>query len=660
VSAKTTLKAFLAVLVSALLFSPTAQAAGDSATGWGYDFFGQAGNGAAVTTGCQCLNTPTAVTGIAGATQVASADYHSLFLLSDGTVRGVGRNLDGELGNGTTADSTAPVAVSGLANVVAVATGDSHSLALLSNGTVMAWGSNSNGQLGIGSSSGPEDCSGTPCSKAPLVVPGISDAIAISAAGAYNLVLLSNGTAVTWGHDRFGQLGDGVGVAGGCECVDHPVPIAGLPPAMAISTGGFEASALLADGTVRNWGHNAHGGLGTGAVTPASGCECLAPVAVSGLGGVKAIAAGTLFGMALLADGGVRSWGYNHFGELGTGSVSANSCECIASPVAVSGLSGVRAISAGVDHGLALLADGSARSWGRNGEGQLGDGSNSQREAPVPVSGVNAVAVSAANYGGFALTGPSQALDVAIAGAGAGTVGGPKGILCPASCAGSYPQGQVEILRAEPAPGSSFAGFSGACTGTGTCQVRMDANQSVSATFGPPKGTVITAAKVSSRKKKAEFSFSAPGAITGYECKLNRPKGRKPKKHKPKRGHGKGHGQAGSKARKGASGHKQPKPIFASCAAPKAYKHLRPGSYTFQVRALDILGADAVPASKRFKIKAPRHKRSHKPRATQAAVLRGTPTSGRPADLLQSGSPEKGGGPNLNHMLNGTLEVQGR
>ena len=612
------LKALLAVYVSALFFSPVAQASGGGAVGWGYDFYGQAGNGAPVTTGCFCIATPTAVSGVAGATQTSASRYHTLSLLSDGSVRAWGLNHYGELGNGATADSPSPVAVGGLANVVAVAAGDNHSLALLSNGAVVVWGRNSNGQLGLGTSSGPESCEGNPCSRAPVAVPGLSDVIAIAASNGYSLALLSNGSVLGWGQDHYGQLGDGVGVQSGCECVDHPTPVPGLSGAMAISAGTFEASALLSDGTVKDWGRNVTGGLGNGAVTTATPCQCLPPVAVNGLAGVKAVSAGGLHGMALLVGGGVQAWGYNTEGQLGNGATSSGGCECIPTPVSVSGTSGIQQIAAGGYHSLALLPDGSAQSWGRNDEGQLGTGDTGDRAAPGPVSGLSgASAVTASELGSFALVGPSQALTVSLAGAAAGTVGGPTGIVCPLSCAARFPQGQVETLRAEPAPGSAFAGFSGACAGTGTCQLRMDGDQSVTATFGPPKGTAITAVKVNNRKRTAELSFSAPGAITGYECKLNRPK---PKKPKPKGGRGKGHGQkAGRLARRktGVHVHKQPTPVFVACSAPTTYKNLRPGNYTFQVRALDILGADANPASAKFKIKAPKrkHKHPHKPRS---------------------------------------------
>jgi hypothetical protein len=112
----------------------------------------------------------------------------------------------------------------------------------------------------------------------------------------------------------------------------------------------------------------------------------------------------------------------------------------------------------------------------------------------------------------------------------------------------------------------------------------MGADQTITATFGRPKGTQITKAKVVPRRRLATFSFSAPGAITGYECMLVRPA--------PRKGAGKSN--------------KRRKPRFARCAAPRRFRHLKPGRYTFRVRALDILGADANPATKSFRLRKPR------------------------------------------------------
>lgn len=307
---------------------------------------------------------------------------------------------------------------------------------------------------------------------------------------------------------------------------------------------------------------------------------------------------GGYHGAALLQDGTSRIWGENYYGQLGIGSNTRTGCNCFATPLAGPG-SGSLAIDASGYNTLALKPDGTLLAWGENEYGQNGDGTTEERVSPVPVSGITgASAVAGKNYTSFAIVGPSQQLQVTFAGAGTGKVGGAgssdssQAIVCPGACVGRYPQGQVEILRAEPDAGTGFAGFSGPCTGTGPCQVAMSGDQTVTATFGPAKGTAITRAKINHKKHTATFSFSTPGAITGYECKLVRPK---PKKH--------------HKAKKSA---KRAKAKFGACASPKTYRHLKvSGRYKFAVRGVDSLGPDAVPATRTFKMKAKRKRHHH-------------------------------------------------
>ncbi len=138
--------------------------------------------------------------------------------------------------------------------------------------------------------------------------------------------------------------------------------------------------------------------------------------------------------------------------------------------------------------------------WGRTG-GQL---SNCTDSAPVSggsqafsqdISGLSPgtayqYRAFATGPGGLGLGGvatattapPSETLGVSIAGAGSGKVTGPQ-IVCPGACSASYPEGATVTLTATPASGSSFAGWTGACTGTGTCAVEMDSAEQVTATF---------------------------------------------------------------------------------------------------------------------------------------------------------------------------------
>jgi len=595
----------LAVAFVTLGSTASAQAAGGSVLGWGENYYGQTGNGTPSKTECQCLPNPTPAGGLSDATQVSAGSSHTIALRANGTVTAWGYNGPGQLGDGTTTESAAPVPVSGLTNVVAVDAGYEHNLALLGNGTVMAWGDNYFGELGVGSSEfaggGPESCGSTsPCSKVPIQVPGLSDVVAIDAGYRSSVALLGNGTVMAWGYDYYGILGNGTGTETGCECADHPVPVPGVSGAVDISAE-HHGMALLANGTVTAWGQDTDGQIGNGTdfEVPPPNCLCVVAASVVGLSGpVRQISAGGYHSVALLGSGIAQAWGYDYEGELGNGSTTEEGCTCIpAAGSPVLGLAGAQMVAAGEYHSVALLGDGSVRGWGSNTEGQVGDGTEEDRSAPVPASGVAGASEVAAGEGtSFALIGPSHSLTVSLAGAGAGAVGGPGGIVCPgAACVSRSPDGKVQILRAEPSPGSGFAGFTDDCTGTGRCQVTMDADKTVTATFGPPKGTKITKAKITQGKKKgkkkakasgkpkptakAKFSFTVPGAVTGYECMLVKPKPKKKGKKKPK------------------------KPKFSSCAAPKTYKKLKKGGYTFKVRARNILGVDAKPAVRKFKIK---------------------------------------------------------
>jgi alpha-tubulin suppressor-like RCC1 family protein len=111
---------------------------------WGENDYGQLGNGASSLT-------PVAVSNLNGATAIAAGRGHTCALLSDGTVECWGSDQYGELGNGTSgSSSSAPVVVSNLGRASAIVAGSNHTCALLSGGTVQCWGLNDSGQLGNG------------------------------------------------------------------------------------------------------------------------------------------------------------------------------------------------------------------------------------------------------------------------------------------------------------------------------------------------------------------------------------------------------------------------------------------------------------------------------------------------------------------------------
>jgi len=168
-----------------------------------------------------------------------------------------------------------------------------------------------------------------------------------------------------------------------------PVAVRGLSGATALAAGGAHICALLQTGTVQCWGRNFAGQLGDGT----SGGSRATPVAVRGLSGVTVLVAGSAHTCALLQTGTVQCWGLNDNGQLGDGTTANR-----ATPVAVRGLSGVTALAAGGAHTCALLQTGTVQCWGSNFSGQLGDGTTTDRLTPAVVSGLSGVTALAAGW----------------------------------------------------------------------------------------------------------------------------------------------------------------------------------------------------------------------------------------------------------------------
>ncbi|MGB0152334.1 MAG: RCC1 domain-containing protein, partial [Candidatus Poseidoniaceae archaeon] len=176
---------------------------------WGYDFFGQVGDGGNNTD----QYSPVSVDLGTGRTAVAisAGSWHTCAILDNGDLKCWGYNAYGQLGDGNigagfsrnTPNSTAINLGTGR-TAVAVAAGEAHTCAILDNGDLKCWGKGYHGQLGIG---GTNDQS-TPPSTAINLGSGRT-AIAISAGQAYTCAILDNGDLKCWGRDNEGQLGGG-------------------------------------------------------------------------------------------------------------------------------------------------------------------------------------------------------------------------------------------------------------------------------------------------------------------------------------------------------------------------------------------------------------------------------------------------------------------
>jgi alpha-tubulin suppressor-like RCC1 family protein len=292
---------------------------------------------------------------------------------ADNTIASWGSNGFGQLGDGTTERRLVPVAVGGSGSpgsksVMAVAGGYLHSLALLSDGSVLAWGHNSFGQLGNGLTSN---------ETVPMAVESSGalagrTVVAIAAGAFHNLALCSDGGMVAWGYNNHGQLGDGTRVT---RRVPVAVPQVGAlagKRVVALAAGAYQSFALCEDGTVAAWGYNDEGQLGDGGTVSA-----LIPVAVKADGvlagrRIISLAAGQYHTLGLCADGGVVSWGYNARGQLGDSSTADSLLPVDLRTRGVLAGRLVKAVAAGSYHSVALCSDGTLAVWGYNHRGQLG------------------------------------------------------------------------------------------------------------------------------------------------------------------------------------------------------------------------------------------------------------------------------------------------
>ncbi|HEV8634174.1 MAG TPA: DUF6531 domain-containing protein, partial [Chloroflexota bacterium] len=306
-----------------------------------------------------------------------------------GTPWGWGSDGWTQLDDGSTTNKTNPVQSLHMSEVVQVAGGYDYTLYLTADGSVWAVGYNGYGQLGDGTTTG---------RSTPVQVKGLggvgylTDVKAIASHYTVSLALKNDGTVWAWGEGDKGELGNGASVNS-----STPVQVSGLGGVTAIAAGWWHGLALRSDGSVWAWGWNVYGQLGDGTTTTRN-----APVQVKDVGGtgnigaVTAIAAGSTHSLALKGDGSVWAWGRNAEGELGNGS-SLPSWKT--SPVqAGNGIGGVVGIAGGYEHVVALKNDGTVWAWGNNRVGQLGDGTTTQRLSPVQVLGLSgAVGVASGN-----------------------------------------------------------------------------------------------------------------------------------------------------------------------------------------------------------------------------------------------------------------------
>jgi alpha-tubulin suppressor-like RCC1 family protein len=333
---------------------------------------------------------PTDPTGLTFRT-IDAGSYHTCAITRTEKAYCWGFNQEGQLGDGTTSSALVPTAVKGGITFRQISGGRYHSCGESFSGVGYCWGSNVDGRLGVG---GYETPATEPSANAKAV------ALYYTGAGlVHTCALTFGGSAICWGYNGEGELGyvtdaassDSAGFVRTAERF-HQISVGGMHACGLVQTaseGGY------AQGTALCWGYNDRGQLGNGTSTTISATWDTTVAAVTTVGGgmgmaFDSISAGYKHTCALTSGGQAWCWGDNTYGQLGDGGTTLRT-----SPVLVAGGLTFRQISAGYHHTCAVTTDGAAYCWGRNSPnaqqesegGQLGDGTTTNRTAPVAVGG---------------------------------------------------------------------------------------------------------------------------------------------------------------------------------------------------------------------------------------------------------------------------------
>jgi alpha-tubulin suppressor-like RCC1 family protein len=302
---------------------------------------------------------------------------HTCALRRSGEVWCWGAGEDGQLGHGVTASSAIPVRVrtgggQPLADIVQLAGGSNHSCALDARGVGWCWGRNVAGQLGDRSSTSRPHAEEIRTSTGQP----FADIAELSVGQSHGCLRTTSDEAWCWGSNNMGQLGT-------ADSREHATTPEKILDAVSIAAGSHFTCAAKADGTTWCWGWGKGGRLGTGVDLDAPRQDTPLQVMTDDgdpFVGFEHVFLGTT--SCATVAGALWCWGSNIYGSTGTGQASLT-------PRPVSDprggqLTGVDRVVAHYAHACAFMRDGRLLCWGRNNQGELGDGTTTGPGTPAP------------------------------------------------------------------------------------------------------------------------------------------------------------------------------------------------------------------------------------------------------------------------------------
>ncbi len=373
---------------------------------WGWNYFGQLGDGTNID-----KNKPVAVytssLGNIKFTSISLGAKHACAIGNDGKTYCWGINTSGQLGDGTNANKTIPVAVNTSVTFNSISLGEDHACGIDTTGVVYCWGSNSGGALGIGSTLSSKNL--------PTAIKASTPPFNhISSGKAYTCGTITNGQVYCWGFNLFGQVGNG-----------HISPYETKPVLLNTSnignvyftnifTGYAHTCAMSTTNKIYCWGVGATGQLGTGDLAiaaplptsldtssignniqisslslsnvetcmitaPFNKIYCIGwvitPQVAPALKNFKSIASNKAHSCGIGNDNKVYCWGDNSAGQLGDGTNTNHSAPTLINTNGI-GVDQFTSIYVGSFHSCAIVVNGNTYCWGANAKGQIGNGEN--------------------------------------------------------------------------------------------------------------------------------------------------------------------------------------------------------------------------------------------------------------------------------------------
>ena len=312
---------------------------------WGGNNYGQLGFGTTANT-----STPTPVGALANWRQISAGALHTAAIRYDSTLWIWGNNSFGQVGDSSTTNRSSPVQIGTRTDWQQVSCGYTHTLAITQDGNLWAWGSNIYNQLGQTSAT----------VSSPIQVGSSNAWIQVSSGGYHSLGIQRDYSTWAWGFNGYSQCGTGGAVVlVPTQIVDEN---ANNFYSISLAAGQVQSLAVSITNELYAWGNNTYGQLGTGDNSQRNN-----PSKIGSLTTWQSVSSHGLSSGGILTDSSLYVWGYNGTYNLGLGDLVNRS-----SPVKL-GSSNWQEISMGLYHSTAIRYDGSLWTWGFNGNGEIGN-----------------------------------------------------------------------------------------------------------------------------------------------------------------------------------------------------------------------------------------------------------------------------------------------